>query len=297
MRENARNSIKTILERDVVFLAILTGLSYYFVYTFQKQYLGYFGISEVFIETSTIKVLSTAAAVAGSGVILYHFSMLIPRGIIRPILENLLYWILHVLLAIFTFSFFYFSGFTWLSIISIFILSVISIISIILLIKKLKSGQTYQSILNNQIEIEIENRDVMLGIKVLDKVADKLGPLIYSFMLFSLLTGGLFGSLSAAAKRDYQSFSFEGENYVVIQRFSEGIVAVSYRTDAEETKKAILLGSAIYLEIRTISGISFLLLDNYQIIAEPKSEKSWTTLSEFWFTNFGKEDPIIIDNP
>lgn len=74
-----------MLNRDAILLAVLAGLSYYFVYSFQKNFLGYFGFSAIFIEVTLSKILFSVGVVIGAVVVVYLLAAVFPIRFLRPL--------------------------------------------------------------------------------------------------------------------------------------------------------------------------------------------------------------------
>lgn len=106
------NKIKSILERDALLIAVISGLSYYFVYSFQKAFLSHFGFSSEFADVTLGSVLSSMAGALGLILSWYYLFSLLPKSIIRPVVLNLLYWAVPIIFIAITLLIFSTTGFS-----------------------------------------------------------------------------------------------------------------------------------------------------------------------------------------
>ena len=274
------SGLALLFNRDAIVLAVLTSLSYYFVYSFQESFLGHFGIGRIFVEVTLEKILRTFAAVIAVLTLVYLLSLGIPIRIIRPLLGICLIWSVTIICGIYGGFFFVLFGFHWVTLASLLVFLFFLIGDSITTFKMLKSSNSFLYEVEVKLEPEKNVGDQLLGWSFSNKIIDQFGSLPWFIIIVALSGGGLFGDIAAAWQRDYSVLLIENTRFAVIQSYGDGLLLSAFEASEEQSNEYNLLGPTMFMSLSETSGVEFGQIENAALINEAAENSSRVSFEE-----------------
>ncbi|WP_406720729.1 hypothetical protein RPE78_12395 [Thioclava litoralis] len=279
------DTLAEFIKKEAVYVALVTGISYYLTYSFQSSYLSYFGVAKIFVDLALSKVIVSAIGVIFLSFSIYQIASLLPLPALKRFVEAS-YVFPHISFPLFILMFsMWISGYSYFSQAIAAYLLIVGPWTGIRLRRKLRSGTLWREILRESVDNDEKIRPHLLGTAIADSSFGGVFLLAIILITGTSLLGDWAGNRAAFRERDFMLVEFQKMEVALIGTYNEQLIGVAVERVDED---ASLTGS-IFL-IPPASGDGHLSMQTQRMhikkIEHPERNSiEWITFEDAWRRN------------
>ncbi|WP_432255779.1 hypothetical protein [Limimaricola sp. AA108-03] len=214
------------LKGEAVLIAGATTALYIFTFFFQKSYLAYFLIDEVFISIGAKTVLASAAWLLGTLMSSWYLFGIVPYSFLKSGPKIFLVYHNQIILAAVAGLAFYALGFVWLTVALFLVLFAFALSAALTFLRFRKKGGTFAGFIDLNLKAEVEWRKGSASQTLVRKLDWPSFYFLTAFFVAPYAAGSISGSMSAALKGDFQSIEVDSEIMIFVSHADVGSIAV-----------------------------------------------------------------------